>query len=325
MRKLAIALSMMLVVMFSTSSCHCVKDMLGFKNDVTLTLDASKDKLEVIQADVTYSVGILHENNESMAESGETLTKNQAIVIDSAEAVKTVVIETPLDGYTDVITAGIISNTDKIIALTATNQKIVKGMQSLTEHNELLFKQLQKSNKDMSNVYKMLDKASKSYATLADDYSKLEDVNEQMFKERLYLILSISVIALGICVAMMTNPSTTKWGKMGGVAAFTICAVCLSLIYYGKVGAAIVGVVLVIVGGYIIYHAITTNRHVKAIKEAGESIGIAKAEMHDDEELRIFGKDQVLTGIATTNHSKHTSKLLQPHIDKVKPTSENKL
>ena len=86
---------------------------------------------------------------------------------------------------------------------------------------------------------------------------------------------------------MMFNPGTTGIGKAGAIAGFTICAVCLALVYFGKIGAMFVGVALLIILYQIVVGVLKSRTIHKSLDENVQMVERVKAVVDADTKIKV--------------------------------------
>lgn len=260
------------------------------------------------------NTGKIIENDKSNSESLDKINNNNKSIDSSAKSIKEDITSDADVG--DETKKNITTNADVIIKLNNENEELITEMRILKQYNEKLLLDIMESNSKIKESTGILSVISKNNKELAKKYKELLDKNAELYKEKLYLIIIISVIAFGVSVAFMMNPETTRWGKFGAVASLVTTCLCLALVYYGKVGAIISGVVLVGFLVYIIKHITQAKSLNRALDDTIEVMERGKYLMDDAEEERVFGKTRGNTGLV--NFNTEVCKIINPRAEKAK-------
>lgn len=305
----------MLICILFLSSCinNKVVDENERLKNVSELVDDETDK-------IGDNIGKISQNDKSNSGHLNKLNNNNASIDSSANSIKQ-----DISSDTDVgdeTKKTITSKADVIINLNRENEELISEMRILKAYNENLLSGILESNSKIKETTHILSVISKNNKEMARKYKELLDKNAELYKEKLYLIIIISVIAFGVSVAFMMNPETTRWGKFGAVSSLVTTCFCLALVYYGKVGAIISGVVLVGFLVYIIKHITHAKSLNRALDDTIEVMERGKYLMDDSEESRVFGKTDA-KGLVSYTPDKKLNRIIKPRVEKVKAKINN--
>jgi septal ring factor EnvC (AmiA/AmiB activator) len=280
--------------------------------EVGIALKHNKDKVVELRKELDGNTDILIDNNKTGDDTAKIIDENNTKIGEHANSVKSMVINTPVDMYNEMIKEGLITDADAILELSTQNETLINTIAKLHQSNASLLASVKRSTKELGAVEKFMIASSKQVNQLVAEIEELNDDNAKLFKEKLYYIIIISVICLGVCVAMMFNPETTRIGKFGAITAFSICGVCLSLAYYGKEGALFASIALLIFLVYVVKGVLQSRSNNKTINETVHTVELVKKEI-DAEKFRE---------IAEKTQSDKTKKKLKVHREVVKAKIE---
>lgn len=301
-------------VLLLFTSCACFNMFNG--EDVTKDIANTNQNIVKAQKDIDEKSDKLAQNNVESKANVEKITDNNEKINESAKVIRND-IQADVD-VADETKNSITTKANDIIAMSQENRRLLTKVRDLTLSNANLINEVQSANKEILEASTILSKINDKNIEWAKKYHELSNENEKLLKDRLYLIIIIGVIGFGVSVAFMMNPETTRWGKFGAVASFITTAVALALVYYGKVGAIVSGVALLIFGIYIFKNIRQATGLNTALDEQLEIMERGKFLMDDNEEKRIFGKDEGEVGEANANLSTKTNLIVNKRIGKAK-------
>jgi hypothetical protein len=247
--------------------------------EVGLEVENKRKQIVNVEKALSANIDSMDKNVDDSNKNADVVNSTSDEIDKHANKVKQTVINTPIEAYNDTVKNDILTDTDKIIMLNSTNVKLVERIKALNNANKLLLSQQKVQTAELNGIVKDFAMYGKKIGALVEQITVLTNEKAQLFKEKLYYIIVISVICFGICIAMMANPETTRWGKFGAMASFTVCGVCLALAYYGKEGAILVGVVLVVFLVYIIKQVMQTRTNHNMLGETVQLVELAKKEI----------------------------------------------